>query len=262
MRVPFPVRAVPFLTFRAWLTPPPVGAKTSARDREVLDSIDVTFVDDIPVYEIGSGPLIVALHGWGGRPSQMIPLARRLAGEGFRVVIPELPGHAGDSQTDIKKAAGALRSVLEQFGRPEVIVAHSFAAMVLRVAFPAEGPEALVLVAPALNVNDALEVFSDRLRLLPWSRRGLRTRLERWDPDLWPVVSSTNPDVLTSSDILILHDPNDPDTPFARSAELAALRSDVTLLPAEGAGHNRILGDDATQGRVADFVRQRVVDIV
>jgi hypothetical protein len=41
MKVPFPVRAVPFLTFRAWLTPPPVGAKTTARDRVVFGGLAV-----------------------------------------------------------------------------------------------------------------------------------------------------------------------------------------------------------------------------
>lgn len=256
MKIPFPVRAVPFLTFRAWLTPPPVGSKTMARDRDALADVDLVSIGGVETYEVGTGPLVVAVHGWGGRPAQMLPLARRLASDGHRVVIPVLPGHAGGEATDIKQAASAIHAVIDEIGEPEVIVAHSFAAMVLRLAFPEDGPDGVALIAPALNVTDALDVFGDKLRLFPWSRRGLRARLKAWDPTLWPVVSTTNPDVLVGSEMLILHDPDDREASFARSAELAALRPRVTLVPVDGAGHNGILADQAVHDRIANFVRK------
>lgn len=258
MKIPFPVRAIPFLTFRAWLTPPPVGSKTMARDRETLEEVEHRVLGGIDCHVIGSGPVILAVHGWGGRPAQMLPVARRLARDGYRVVIPLLPGHGGGEATDIKQAAIALRAVVGETGEPEVIVAHSFAALVLRLAYPGDGPAGLVLLAPALNVNDALDVFGDKLALSPWSRRGLRMRLQAWDPGLWPVVSTTNPEVLVGTEILIIHDPADAEAHFSRSAELTALRPQVTLVPVEGVGHNRILSDQAVHDRIAHFVRRRV----
>ena len=256
MKVPVAVRAHPGLAFRAWLTPPPLPARVRVRDIETMADFEPCYFGGIPGHEIGEGPLVVAVHGWGGRPAQMAPLARGLADEGHRVLVPLVPGHAGGARTDIKEAAGALRSLIEDAGRPELVVAHSFASMVLRLAFEPAMPYDVVLVAPALDVNDSLRVFGDRLGLFPWVRRGLRRRLERWDPSLWPTVSSLLPEQMPGARILIVHDPDDVDTSFARSAELAALRPATTIVALPGAGHNRILASpqaiQAVTGLIAD----------
>lgn len=259
MRVPLPVRVVPALTFEAWLTPPPLGRSTAGRDRKMLSTLSRCHFGGVPGFEVGDGPLAFAIHGWGGRPAQMVPMALRLADEGFRVLVPELPGHAGGEKTDIKIGAASVRGLIDDLGMPDVIVAHSFASMVLRLVFQSDAPGRVALVAPALDVNDALDVFGDRLRLLPWARRGLRSRLEEWDPSLWPVLSSIRPEQLPGADVLIAHDPADEDTPFLRSAELAAIRPATSIVPIEGSGHSRILSDHRTLDLVSDFATRRPV---
>jgi len=259
VRVPLPVRVLPALTFEAWLTPPPLGRTTAARDRVTLSTMSRCHFGGIPGFEIGTGPLALAIHGWGGRPAQMVPMALRLAGEGFRVVVPTLPGHAGGEKTDIKVGAASVQGLIEDLGMPDVVVAHSFASMVMRLAFSGVGPDRVVLVAPALDVSDALDVFGDRLRLLPWARSGLRSRLESWDPSLWPVLSGLYPQQLPGAEVLIVHDPGDEDTPFLRSAELAAIRPATSIVPIEGSGHSRILSDHRTLDLAADFATRRPV---
>lgn len=255
MKVPLPVRAIPSLTFKAWLTPPPSGVSTAAADRRAVADLEPVHFGGIPGFEIGAGPIAVAAHGWGGRAEQMAPIARRLADEGFRVLVPSLPGHAGGPATDIKQVAAGLRFVIDDVGQPQILVAHSFAAMALRLAFRDQTPPRVVLIAPALDVRDALHVFSNRLRLLPWARRGLRRRLQEWDPSLWPTVAQILPGQLPGAEMLIVHDPDDTETPFIRSAELAAIRPDTAILPVEGAGHSRILSDEDALAGVVSFVR-------
>ncbi len=257
MKIPLPVRVMPALAFRAWLTPPPLGSVTARTDREALGSLSRCYFGGIPGHEIGSGPVAFALHGWGGRPAQMAAVAHRLAEEGYHVFVPELPGHAGGPETDIKQAASAIRHVIEEVGKPEVVVAHSFSAMVMRLAFPQEGPPGVVLVAPMLDVEQALEVFADWLGLLPWARRGLRSRLRSWDPALWPTVSQILPEQLEGTEIMIVHDPHDGETPFSSSAQLAALRPATSVIALEGAGHSRILSNPMMLECLADFVSHR-----
>lgn len=259
MKVPLPVRTVPALTFEAWLTPPPLGRSTAQRDLAALSGFSHCHFGGVPGFEVGSGPLALAIHGWGGRPAQLAPMALRLAEEGFRVVVPGLPGQAGGEKTDIVIGAQAVKSLMDDLGEPELIVAHSFASMVLRLVFPDDAPGRVVLVAPTLDVHDALAVFGERLRLLPWARRGLRSRLEGWDPSLWPVVSALHPEQLPGADVLIVHDPSDEDTPFIRSAELAAIRPSTAIVPIDGVGHTRILSDPHTLDVVAEFVTRRPV---
>lgn len=259
MKVPLPVRVLPALSFEAWLTPPPLGRSTAQRDASALSEFTHCHFGGVPGFEVGSGPLALAIHGWGGRPSQMAPMALRLAEEGFRVVVPGLPGRAGGEKTDIKKGAASVQALIDDLGEPELIVAHSFASMVLRLVFPDDSPGRVVLVAPALDVNDALLVFGDRLRLLPWARRGLQSRLETWDASLWPVLSGLHPEQLPDADVLIVHDPSDEETPFTRSAELAAIRPGTSIVPIDGAGHTRILSDPHALEVVADFATPRPV---
>lgn len=152
MRVPLPVRVIPSLTFEAWLTPPPIGASTADADRRAVADLAPVHFGGIPGFEIGAGPIAIAAHGWGGRAAQMAPIAHRLADEGFRVVIPSLPGHAGGPPTDIKQVAAALRALIDDVGQPEVVVAHSFAAMVLRLAFRDEAPPRVVLISDRKSV--------------------------------------------------------------------------------------------------------------
>lgn len=256
MKVPLPVRAIPSITFQAWLTPPPLGSGTARRDMEATGDLDPCYFGGVPGYETGHGPVALAVHGWGGRAAQMTAIAHKLASAGHRVVVPKLPGHAGGPATDIKKAAAALRAVVEEVGEPEVVVAHSFASMVMRLGFPDTGPVRVVLIAPVLNVEDALDVFGDRLRLMPWARRGLRSRLEAWDPSMWPIVSDILPDQLPGAEIMIVHDPQDSETPFARSAELAAMRPNTSIVAIEGAGHSRILSNDIALDHLAEFVAE------
>lgn len=254
MKVPFAIRAIPSLTYRAWFTPPPVDPTVVDRDRETTSGLGTFGVGDVTGFETGSGPVVLALHGWGGRPAQMVTLARAVADVGYRVVIPELPGHAGGEKTDIKEVTAQVRGLIGHVGAPEIVIAHSFAALVMRLLLEDEAPRGAILIAPALDVDDALAVFGDRLRLLPWARKRLRSRLGSWDPALWTVLCGVHPEQMQGTEFLIIHDPDDSDTSFRLSAELAALRPSTRLIPAHGTGHNRILRDQAVIDRSIRFI--------
>jgi pimeloyl-ACP methyl ester carboxylesterase len=73
----------------------------------------------------GSPPQVLALHGWGRRGRDF---AASL--DGLDAIAPDLPGFgATPAPDDVIGAAEYARSVeplLDEFGRPPVIVAHSF----------------------------------------------------------------------------------------------------------------------------------------
>jgi len=257
MKVPLAIRVLPAVTWKAWLTPPPLGTRTRLRDDD-----DTRLHRRIPVagaeaLEIGDGPVVVAVHGWGGRPAQMVPLADRLADAGFRVVIPTLPGHAGGASTDVKQVADAIRAVVGEL-EPVAVVGHSFAGITLRLAFLESGPPFVVLLAPLVQVRDAVRVFAGRLRLLPWARTSLLRRLARWDPSLWPIVDGPGIDQYPGAELLVLHDPDDAETPFAASATMAVRRPRTEIIPVSGVGHAGILSEHSVVETVAGHVKAKV----
>jgi pimeloyl-ACP methyl ester carboxylesterase len=256
------VRLVPAAAVRAWFTPPHLPASVARRDAAAVEGLEPTVVTlpegTFSGYSVGDGPLVLALHGWGGRAAQWVPMAQRLAGEGYRVTALDLPGHAGGSRTDLGAVAAAVRGLGHELGRPGVVLGHSFGCLVARVAFSTEPPQVMVMVAPAIDARAAVDMFATRLRLAPWTHRGLVRRLEAWNPQLWATISDIGAGQLPGADVLIVHDPADADTPFGDAARLGALRPGTTLLPTHGLGHNKPLSDPATLDHVARFVVDRV----
>lgn len=248
------LRMMPRLAWRAWFTPPPVGGRTAAQDVKATAGLKTVNPAGYAGFEIGEGPLVLALHGWGGRAAQMAPVSRRLAAAGFRVVAVNLPGHGGGEPTDVKQAAAALSAVVDELGEPEALISHSFANVVMRVA--GLTAPVVVLVAPLMRVSHAVEVFADRLGLFPWVRRSLHRRLQAWDPELWSVIDGLDPRQHPGARLLVIHDPDDPSTPFAASAELAARRPGTEIVAMSDAGHGGILSEDDTLERVTAFLAE------
>lgn len=263
MKIPFPVRALPKFALQAWFTPPPLGRRAARADLEAVEGLQPVSIpdssgSDLVGFEVGSGPLVLAIHGWGGRAAQMAPMARRIAEDGFRVVAVDLPGHAGGEVTDIKATAGAIQRMVEVIGPPQAVVGHSFAGATLRLAFPDAAPTRVVMLAPMIRVSDAFDVFARRARLLPWTRRGLWKGLVRWDPVAFPKLDDLSPDQLPGAEVLILHDPEDADTSFLTAARLAAHRPGTIFVPLAGVGHAGILTDPLATDLVVDFVGTRL----
>lgn len=241
------LRALPALAWRAWFTPPPRRPRTAVE-------LPPTRVAGRKAFTTGTGPLALVLHGWGGTGEQMGSVAEVLAAEGYRVVVPELPGAASMARADLKQLVTAIDQVIEEVGEPDIVVVHSFAALALRLVYSRRSPRLVVMVAPLLDVDDALDKFGDVLGLFPWTRTALRRRLREWDPQLFEAVSGIHPEQLPGARLLILHDPDDPQTSFRNAATLAARRPETAIVSLEGSGHNRILGAEAALDAIRTFI--------
>ena len=110
---------------------------------------------DVPAALPANGRTVLLLHGknfWG---DSFAPLARTLAGQGFRVIIPDALGFGRSSKPDVHYSFELLskltRAVLERAGVHEVaLLGHSMGGM-LAVRFALMYPEvvkALVLEDP------------------------------------------------------------------------------------------------------------------
>ncbi len=266
MRVPLAVRALPAVALKAWFLPPPLSENRAAAEAKALAGVErLTIPWEAGVldgFSVGDGPLVIAVHGWGGRAAQLLPFAQALAERGARVVAMNLPGHRGGTPTDIKAVAGALTRIAEEVGPPRALLAHSLGAMATRLAFRESPPSRVVLIAPLLVVSDALDTFSSRAQLLPWADRGLRKGLRSWDPSLYPWLDDPAIDQLPGAEVLILHDPDDQDTPFTRSAELAARRDRTEIVPLHDLGHTGGLTDPVALGLAVQHLSEVTSTVV
>lgn len=245
---------------RAWFTPPPLSSRRRAEWEQDLEGTEPFRIEvrgqQLHGWTAGEGPLVLLVHGWGGRAAQMARLGKEIAAAGFRVAAVDSPGHgqAGLARTNVFEMSEALASVVDRFGAPVAVVAHSLGAMVTLHAMEDAMPEGLVLLAPVLDVGEVLDTFSERAQLFPWTARALRRRITSFVYQEWPGSPRGAFADLGFAKTLIVHDPADSDTPFATSAGLAAVSPDTDLHLADGLGHTGVLRDPGIAARVVDFL--------
>jgi carboxylesterase len=133
-----------------------------------------------PMSADGSPAAVLVLHGFTGCPQSMRPMAEGLAGAGFTVELPLLPGH-GTSVADMLQtgwddwSAAVERAYLELAGRADVVVVAGLSmGGTLACWLAARHPEIAGLVcvnplveAPAASFLEMLQGFQDVGDVMP-----------------------------------------------------------------------------------------------
>jgi alpha-beta hydrolase superfamily lysophospholipase len=117
---------------RLFLTPPRHPAPT--REREALARARRTIVHAdgaaLTTWTWGHGPVVLLVHGWGGRGGQLAGFVEPLVAAGCSVVTFDAPGHgvSPESQSSIVAFVDAIRAIDRALGPVEGVIAHSIGA--------------------------------------------------------------------------------------------------------------------------------------
>lgn len=283
------------VAWRLWATPTRPSTKHVARSREggmgEVRRVEIELPDwtgrrptgrggspkapqttEIVVELLGpvDGPLVYLLHGWSGWRGQLAPIGRRLARDGYRVVLIDAPNHGdsgsgalGPKQSLLPDFSLALDGVIRAFGPAHAVVGHSLgAACTANVLLDGAKARRAVFIAPPIDpvaftrILAGMLGFGERIRTrmvgIGERRTGLRlaslalpTRLAEGgrhagDLDLPPA--------------LIVHDTQDPVVPVASGRVLAEAWPGARIVETKRLGHNKILRDGQVVELVAAFI--------
>src|SRR6056297_1602941 len=204
-----------------------------------------------------SGPIVLAIHGWEGRPQQFSAIGEALAERGLRLVALTGPGHApGDRERAHPGAfVDALFEAASELGNVQALIGHSMGGgAALLAASRGLSVQRIVTVASPAGYRGVLHRIADGLGLNHRGRAGFLARMEartgfRLD-ETEPLRLMPDVDV----PVLIAHDLDDSVIPHHESRELARHASRAQTLDTQGLGHGRILSDEATVHRVVEFL--------
>jgi pimeloyl-ACP methyl ester carboxylesterase len=250
-------------------------------EREVVEHGKRLAVDGpsgaLAAYQWGEGPLVLLVHGWNGRASQLGSFVVPLVAAGFRVVAFDAPGHGASagSRSSIVEFVSAFERVLDQvrpFFRPlHGIIAHSMGGSAVTLALarasgrlrlgearPSDGGLSrprLVFIAPPIDLRDMTAGFSTALGLGGATRVAMESLVERQLGTRLDDLHALRLASLMHSPLLVLHDDADRAVPLDNGRRLVAAWPGAELGVTRGLGHSRILRDDATVRRAVDFVR-------
>ncbi len=148
-------------------------------------------------YETGNGPPMIMLHGYMAHAMayrRIIPLI-----DGYRIVIPDLPGHGHDRtfqdpslQPTVAGLGEWLNDFLSQFDEPVHLVAHSMGGLAA-LSIDADLLASLTLVAPGLRIP-APAWTSKLVGLIPASLARLSSTdlaMKIYEPFQWRGVAMT-----------------------------------------------------------------------
>lgn len=250
--------------------------RVEAWERELSESAERLSLSGpsgpLAVYRWGRGPLVLLVHGWNSRATQLGAFVPKLVAEGFQVVAFDAPGHgeSAGAESSVVAFASAFDAVVDAvrpFCQPiHGIIAHSLGGSAVTFAIrraPSEGEHGdaalsrtrLVFIAPPTDMREVTGQFSSALGLgdrtlsvmQQVAERRLRTRFD----DVHTVRLAADMQL----PLLVLHDEQDRAVSIDHSRRLAEAWPEAELGVTSGLGHNRILRDEATVKRAIEFVR-------
>lgn len=241
---------------RLWFTPWTIGTTRPRPDG--AHAFDVHVRDAVlSGWEVGDGPTVLLVHGWGGRSTDLAVMATRLVAAGHRVVAVDLPAHGSSpgTTTDLFELRDAVLAAGRAAGPLAGIVAHSLGSVAALLAV-AEGLPAdrMAVLAPPASLDAAVRRQMRRVGMSGRGEARLRHRIEqRYGPDVWERLDAADTGPRVRSEVLVVHDVDDREVPVGDGVRVArALGTEPVLTT--GLGHGRIVVDEAVAARVVDHL--------
>ena len=244
---------------RLFRTPHP--HPTPRREKQWLESAERFEVEiageTFAAWSWGEGPIILLVHGWEGRGSQMGAFARPLVDAGFRVVTFDGPAHGASSGklASVPQFATAIRGLTQRIGPLHGIVTHSFGGAATAWAMR-HGLEVdrLVFIAPPADLDEYMDYFCDLLGLTDRVRQELTGTMEKRFDLLWEEVCRAILQPQADTPLLVIHDREDRDSAFTNGESVAGAWPDSQFFATTGLGHRRILRSPDVVAKAVSFL--------
>ena len=213
---------------------------------------------DLAVWAWGQGPIIILTHGWGGRAGRFSALSEALVAGGFRVVLFDAPAHGASMgrEASLPQFARALRDVGDTVGMIHGLVGHSLGGAAVSLAMHrGMHTRRAVLLAPPADVFLFSHAFAEHLRIPPRARVVMRQNLETRLQISWEELHIPTLARGMTSPVLVVHDTEDADVPYAHGEEIARAWPGAELFTTNDLGHRAILRNSEVIRRTVEFLQ-------
>lgn len=201
--------------------------------------------------------VVVLVHGWEGRGSQLSAFVPELLSRGFRVVTFDAPGHGSAPlpRASLVEHARALCSIGRAVGPVHGIVGHSVggAATLLATRFGFHADRLALIAAPTTPAQFA-SMFARTLGLTPSIRDAMIARLEARYELRFEQLNVRADAQRLHVPMLVVHDREDPIVAFENGEHLANDAPNGALAPVTGLGHRAILRSPHVIAAVGRFI--------
>lgn len=246
----------------------PVLVRESRRESAFLETARVRTLPfgqtPLTLYEWGEGPVVLLVHGWGGRAAQLASFVEPLTAAGHRVIGVDAPAHGRTPgrRSSLFEFADMVRHLAIRTGGARALIAHSMGAASSLMAIGDGAPiERAILFAPICRLSDVVSRFVARLQLDADQRARLERSLEAdHGAGMWERSSLVHVASSLSVPGLVVHDRDDLEIPYQDGVDTVAAWAGAELVTSEGLGHRTILRHPDLVARAVRFVAGSVVE--
>lgn len=200
-------------------------------------------------------PVVVLVHGWGGRCTQMRAFVEPIVRRRFSVVAFDAPGHgmSGRGQSSLPHFLHGLNAVLDSLGSVHAVVGHSAGAVVTAMAL-AKRPSVVcgVLISAPASLIGFSRQLAGALRWPESLRAAMQRRIENYFGYPWSEFEAERSS--GNQPLLVIHDVEDREAPLSEARRHANNWPKAQLLTTKGFGHRRILESPVVVQATVDFV--------
>ncbi len=244
-----------FTTMRFKTPPNEIEADNSAT-RSTLE------VNGVPVSILiwGKGPLILFIHGWSGRGTQVAPFLEDLISAGYGVISFDGPAHGKTpgNKTNILEMSKVVLAVNEKYGPFEAAITHSFAGMIVAYVM-SKGVQLkkVVSISPPDNMDTVTNIIRHSLTIPDSAMKVMQDKSVRYfGDDISDKLSTINNVKNLDTTALIIHDQDDEDVPWQSGQAVADAYKEARFIRTRGLGHRRIIRDPDVVKATVEFVTQ------
>lgn len=226
----------------------PRSGRLRPKDEEILSGFHREQLNyeglNIQCYVKGTGPkTILLVHGWESNAARWKRLFDLLNGEEqFRVVAIDAPGHglSGSEQFNSPLYAQFIKKACDHY-HPQILIGHSIGAASIvfyLTHFEATTPEKLVLMGSPSDFKDIADTYTNMLKL---NKRSVNAMMKHFkhifemEPEYYSIGNFA-----AQLDIpgAVIHDLDDPVSPFSNAEKIAGNWKGSELMPISGSGHS------------------------
>ncbi|NWL75610.1 alpha/beta hydrolase [Pseudomonas taiwanensis] len=205
----------------------------------------------------GSGPTVLLMHGWEGRPTQFASLIEALVAAGYGVVALDGPAHGRSPghEANVVLFARALLEAAGELPPLHAVIGHSMgAASVLLASQMGLRAKALVSISGPSRILGPLRSFARMMGLPAKARAHFVNQVERHAGI--PVAHLDVERYQLEIPGLVVHAEDDLLVPVADSQVIHDAWFDSQLLRLEQGGHQRLLADSRVIQAVLTLLEQ------
>ncbi len=250
------------IAYKLWITP--IRYKTPESERQALQSAHIETheinAQTITSYQWGqTGPMVLLIHGWSGRGTQLGAIAKKLTDKGFRVVSFDAPAHGKSSgkKTSLYEIADTIVALGEIYGPFQSTVTHSFGGPCLALAMQKGLTTTCVVnICPPAEIIGLVKNFTTTLAIPPSvETEFIRCFEQHFGEKVWQEASMQHNITELDTPALVIHDIDDADVSWHEGQKVAQAWKQARFIKTRSLGHRRILRHPETIDLMVDFIK-------